>query len=80
MNRELRMIRYCNTEKQRTEPIRNLDNGKNEYLSLMNQQWKMEQFEKNKVFLKLIYDSQILIKVLYNTVRKYPRKNENRKR
>lgn len=45
----------------------------------MNQQWKMEQFEKNKVFLKLIYDSQILIKVLWDTVRKYPRKNDDRK-
>lgn len=41
MNRELRTIRYFNKEKQinkRTELIRNLDSGKNEYFSLMNQQ------------------------------------------
>lgn len=40
----------------------------------------MEQSEKNKVFLKLMYESQILIKVLEDAVKKYPRKNKNRKR
>lgn len=40
----------------------------------------MEQSETSKAFLKLMYESQILIKVLEDIVRKYPRKNKNRKR